>query len=439
MNSDDLLSWSGFWHRPRSSPARIRRWQDARLRRLMRHAWRNVPFYRRRLEALRIGPEEIRGAADLPRLPVLTRADLFEAPFADLLARGTDPAACNVVVSSGTTGEPIRILRTRGEEYTLFAYRLRGQILSGLRPWHTRMKIGSAPQQTLPHRIGVFRCGNVSDRLPPKEIVAELVRQRFDVLYAGPARFESLLAEVDESRLRALRPRLVFCGAEYLSRVTRARLETIFGCPVIDFYGAIEMNLLAWQCRDCGLFHTCDDAVLVEVIRDDGEPAGAGESGRVVATALHSFAMPLIRYDTGDVAQRPTDLPQCRIRFGCIDRIMGRQADYLHMPNGDWLSPHRLAECAEEVPGVRRYQAVQTGPAEIVLKVVTTGDFCEDSVRLLKRNFAELIPSEVRVEVRVVDDIPLTPAGKHRIVQAWRPDGSGAQVARGAGAWPTAR
>jgi len=422
-----LAARPDFWSRPRSSPESIRQYQDSRIRHLVTHAWDNVPFYRRRFEAAGVHPRDIRGAADLTSIPVLHKSDLRES-FDDFLARGTDLASCNMHNSSGTTGEPVRIVRTRREEHALLAVRLRAQVLSGLRPWDLRMKIGSPPALAWPHRIGLFRCTSVSELEPPAFILSRLKNQRPSVIYSAPGILGMLLTPAGEVRLRALCPRLIFTGGELLSRQMRAKLQEVFGCPVVDFYGAVEFNLIAWECRSCGLYHTCDDSVLVEVLKDDGSPAGPGEQGRLVATALHSVAFPLLRYEVGDVVRKPLRAPSCAIRFASIDRILGRMADYLLLPNGHRLSPHRLEEVTDDVPGLRRFQFVQTGPSEILFRIQPGKEFTGDSLHLLRRNLAALLPPGLRVEIRAVEEIALTPAGKHKVVQAWRDSGTEAPV-----------
>jgi phenylacetate-CoA ligase len=425
MSRVEMGYWLGFAQRPFRARARVQMYQDARIRRLIHHAWRNVAFYRRRFEEAGIGPEEIRGGADLARLPILTKADLRACRNGELLAGGVDKASCIAEISSGTTGEPVRFVRTRGEEYALFAHRLRAQVLSGLRPWDVRVKIGSQPVRTLPHRLGLFRCDAVSDGQPHTQILAELEKKQFNVLSAMPGILDILLPLVAESKLRNRHLRRVFCGAELLSAGTRKRVEETLGCRVIDFYGATEVNLIAWECVRCGLYHTCDDAVFAEVLTEDGREARPGEQGRLIVTALHSFAMPLIRYEIGDVVRRPAEAAACRIGFGTIDQIVGRLADHLPLPDGQWLGPCRLIEVAQSIAGVRRFRILQTSPLRVVVEVQREKEFGEEQAGRLRAGFERLLPAEVRVEIREVDDIPLTAGGKLRIVEAWRGGGPG--------------
>jgi phenylacetate-coenzyme A ligase PaaK-like adenylate-forming protein len=69
--------------------------------------------------------------------------------------------------------------------------------------------------------------------------------------------------------------------------------------------------------------HTCDEAALVEVVHD-GRPAADGEQGDVVATALHSYAMPFIRYRLGDIVTRGEQSCACGLPFATIGTIQGR-------------------------------------------------------------------------------------------------------------------
>ena len=80
----------------------------------------------------------------------------------------------------------------------------------------------------------------------------------------------------------------------------RRHITETFAAPVFNLYASNEFNVIAWECQETGELHTCDDGVIIEVLKD-GRPAAAGERGEVVGTNLHSFAMPLIRFRLGDI------------------------------------------------------------------------------------------------------------------------------------------
>ena len=420
MKGFELSGWLDFWRRPRFSPDRIRAYQDARVRRLVEHAWARIPYYRRLMEAAGLRPADIRTRASLARFPITRRRDLQGVPLDDLIAPGVDPEKCIGFSTSGTTGEPVRMLRTRREQYLLFGFRLRAQISSGLRPLDRRVKLGSTPVRLLPHRIGLFRVTNIDLNLGPAEILRRLQELRPHVIYGIPNMLEMLAKTAPAGAVESLRPRLIFSGAEPLHPSLRCELKRLFGCPVIDFYGCHEFNLMAWQCSRCGLYHTSDDSAVVEVLRADGQAAAPGEQGEVFGTALHSYAMPFIRLEIGDVVTRPARRPACEIEFDAIDEIRGRTADFLPLPGGRMLSPYHLSLAVDSVPGVQRYQILQTALDHVRILYVRMEGAGEETGAKIASKCREYLPPEVAIETKAVAHIPLTAAGKHRLVQAFR-------------------
>jgi phenylacetate-CoA ligase len=266
----------------------------------------------------------------------------------------------------------------------------------------------------------LFRISNIDLSLGTSEIFRRLQEQRPDVIYGIPNVLEMLVQAAPRDRLRDLHPRLILSGAERLLPALRDELETVFGCRVVDFYGCHELNLMAWECKRCGDYHTCDDSAIIEVLRPDGQPAGPGEEGEVVGTALHSYAMPLIRIEIGDVVRRPASLRDCGSGFGRICEIVGRAADFLPLSGGRMVSPYPLTLAVDAAPGVRRYRIVQEAPERItVFFVPLHGETAEVARSIVAKCRAEL-PDDIEVQVRAVESIPLTRAGKHPLVQAFR-------------------
>jgi len=415
-----LWKLATMWARPRYSREAIARYQDLQLRRLVRHAWAQVPYYRRLLDGAGVKPEEFRGVEDLSRIPITRHRDLQQIALDDRLALGVDVSKCVRRATSGSTGEPIQIVRTRAEEHLLFGMRLRAQILSGLRPWDKRVKLGAAPDRLLMHRLGMFRMEHIERSLGAEESYCRLKSLGAQVIYGTPTTLDWLVRSIADDRLRELRPRLLFTGAEALSERTRKDLGRVFECPVVDFYGSHELNLMAWQCRHCGLYHTVDDSAVIEILGADGEPAAAGEDGQVVGTALHCYAMPVIRVEVGDIARRGTSKPGCPFGFGVIEAIRGRTVDYLPMPEGGLLNPHPMINAASETAGLLQFQIVQDSVNEVCVLFVGCPGRVDQIGREIQERLRPFLPSTIQLRVQAVDEIALTVAGKHRVVRALR-------------------
>jgi phenylacetate-CoA ligase len=240
----------------------------------------------------------------------------------------------------------------------------------------------------------------------------------------SPEALEEILEDGAHGRRRG--PRHVFTGANQLRPSLRRRAEEIFGASVTDFYGTTECNLIAWECRRCGRYHTVDDSVIVEVIREDGRAAAPGEEGEVLLTALHSFAMPFLRFRIGDLARRPAEPPRCAIHFGALERIEGRVVDYLRFPDGGRLGPFALLDAVDSLHGLGRWQAVQHTETRIELRFEALPGAAEDALgAAIEANCRGILPAEVELEVRAVRSFPAATGGdgsavraKHRFVRS---------------------
>ena len=412
-----LREWLGFWGRPWADPEAIRAWRDRRVRKLVKHAWDNVPYYRRLFEEAGVRPEEIRSAEDLGRIPVTTKRQRQVLPMEDKMARGVDWRRCARHRTSGSTGRPDLVVRTWWEDQVLLLHRLRAGVQLGVRPHHRNVNVGIGDtRRVLPHRLGLFPLTLMDPFLDPKQMVRELVRIRPDFLRARPNVLEMVLAEDTGKELRTIGTKIVFCGSEAMAPATRKRIEEAFGARVVDVYGAHEFNMMAWGCADCGCYHTMDDSVYLEVLKD-GRPAGPGEEGEVVGTALHSFAMPYIRYETGDVARLPASPPPCRISFGAIESLQGRASEFIRLSGGRVINPTQTFQAVREVEGVGRFEVVQTARDSIRITVEPlprAEDPCPEVLWRCRRVFGD----DVRIEVGSVPKLSPGPSEKYRFIRA---------------------
>jgi phenylacetate-CoA ligase len=416
----------------RVSPGEIAAFQSARLRELVAHAHANVPYYRALFERAGVRPGAIRGVDDLAALPTTSRADLQARPVGELVARGVTPDRLVVHRTSGSTGEPLTIRRTWLEERIYVLLRLRALRALGLSPRDRQAVIAIVrpldpmdvrlPQQLL-RLSGLYRKASVDFRQSPAEILEQIGRLRPDVITGPPTVLGTVAqAAFDDAGTRSrpaggnarLRPRLVVAGGELMTSLMRRQIAEGFGAPVRETYGSHEVKLIGWECRETGLLHVADDSVLVEVMREDGRGAGPDETGEVVATALHSFAMPFIRYRLGDLVTRgPAPCP-CGAPFSTIRMIRGRMVDYFPLPGGRVIHPYGLVLPLMRRPWIRQYQLLQERVERIVLRVVAAPCPPRAELAEIERVAQESLGPGVQFAVALVPEIPLEPNGKLR-------------------------
>ena len=244
--------------------------------------------------------------------------------------------------------------------------------------------------------------------------------------------YTSALAAVADDLLRAdlrlsVPLRAVVTIAETLSPDRRRVIEEYFRAPIINRYGLREFG--AWSGQTCSLsgeqFHVNTELVVAEILHQDGSPARPGETGRVVMTDLFNYAMPLIRYDTGDLAVAGSAGCACGRGFPLFGPIQGRSQECLSTPSGRLISPVVLGQYLfvhkDNLDAVSHYQLVQQDRRRACLKVVPSPGWNRQRREQLERDLSELLGSEMEVTIETVSEIPHERSGKRPIIKVNQP------------------
>jgi phenylacetate-CoA ligase len=244
---------------------------------------------------------------------------------------------------------------------------------------------------------------------------ARVLRRKQPRLIFGHAHSVFLLADyLRQHGPAGIRPRGVITSAMVLHSWQRRVIEEVFGCPVTNRYGCEEVSLIACECERHHGLHVNADGVYVEVLRD-GRPARPGEPGSVVVTDLTNRAMPLLRYQVGDVAV-PAERPcPCGRGLPLLERVDGREADYVVTADGELISGISLTEnFALQVPGLAQLQIVQETVRRFRFRIVRGPDFGPSSLERIAALVAERFGPGVAYDCEFVDRIAPERSGKYR-------------------------
>jgi phenylacetate-CoA ligase len=209
---------------------------------------------------------------------------------------------------------------------------------------------------------------------------------------------------------------VVFSTAEVLYDHQRELISNAFGkIPVVDGYGSREGGFISHECPE-GLMHVIDQNVIVEYLRGD-KPVGPGEDGEIVVTHLDNWAMPFIRYRTGDVAQFDTQKCKCGRNLSAMKKIQGRTTDFIITPDGRWQHGLSLIYVMRDIPGVAEFKIIQEAvdDVKVLLKIHKTL-FPEEGKREIIEGFKKRMGQEVNVNIEMVDEIEKDASGKYRYV-----------------------
>ncbi len=403
------------------SESALERIQSRRLRRLVRHAYTEVPYYRDLFDRAGIKVDDIRHARDLAGVPLTTKADLLEVPVDQRTARGVPLDRCRRSLTSGTTGVPLDIYFSREDWTRLNLGIARACAAGGAKPWH---RVASFVGRKHPVRkpswfeyLGLWRGEEISSWCSPDEWIAALRRIQPDVVIGYAVTLRLLAEAVREREIEDVRPRLVVSGSGVLDDFSRKVITAAFGCRVLDFYASYEGGAMAWECSTCGAYHVCADTVILEPVAD-GRPARPGSFGDVVVTNLQSYTMPIIRYRHDDVVIPSSRPRRCGRGLPMIDRVVGRTDDWITLPSGRRLPSHPFYYAVEPAPGIRRWRLVQESLTEIRVDIEPGPAFGSESEALIRRNLADVLEDGMEVRFELVDTLVIPPDRKFRQVRS---------------------
>jgi phenylacetate-CoA ligase len=404
-------------------PHKIAARQRAALQALLQHAYDTVPFYQERFKQIGASPGDIIGMDDLRRLPVLTKADL-RTDKSRLLSTSFDRKDLCCKKTSGSTGVALEVWVDEASMQWKRACTARSDEWSGWRFGERIGMIWGNPDYLQRGWRGLFR--NVVlereyylDTLKMDSAglsrFADVLRSKRPPLLFGHAHSVYLFAEyVRQQGIHDIRPRGIITSAMVLHSWQRAVVEKTFGCKVTNRYGCEEVGLIACECEEHNGLHINSDNLVVETVRD-GRPAAPGEPGSVVVTDLTNRAMPLIRYQVGDVAIRTERRCLCGRGLPLLERIEGREADYVVTTKGELISGISLTEnFALQIVGVTQIQIIQEAVDHFRFRVVRGPEFGPASLQQMTQLVHARFGSEVAYELEFVEKIPQEPSGKYR-------------------------
>lgn len=397
----------------------LRDYQNKLLIPLLRHAREQASFYRERLSPVFRGDE-----VDLTRwdaIPVLAREDA-QRNTAALSARQLPAHAGPVKAeeTSGSTGRPFEHLRNElvGVANTAMTDRtFRWWGLDGdktMASFTSRRKHLAPPpdgSSALGWRVGYSGWHHTIDMWADTDTqIAWLKARKPHYLTAYSS---TLLALAERVRQRGfeLRFEKIISNATAISDEIRDICEEVLGARPHDHYGASEVGSIAAECPHCGLYHINAEANLVEMLREDGNPAAPGEMGRVVVTPLYNYAMPLIRYEVGDYAIAGPARVKCRVKLPTLSRVLGRYRSTFTLTDGRIVYPYVAIGRFRDFISFEQVQVVQTDYDALEVRYVPIDDRPADGAGL-QAYLREAIDNSFHVRVVAVDDIPRAPSGK---------------------------
>lgn len=425
-----LRRWRDQWRHParyaqlaqllavnRLSADALRELQQQRFEGMVRHAVAQTGFYAEHYAACRLGDA---GPISPQDLPLLRKSEMREHLDA-MLARDVDRSIVKTGHTGGSTGTPLNFHYTDAKHELMLAGMKRGFMLSGWRPGDRVLYLWGAQRDVAGRGVFAHDAGAWLDsehalaavEYSESQLAAwlRLVERWRPTLLYGYASALTELARYIQSTGQPPPASLVaaYSTAETLDAEQRDIMQAAFGCKVFNQYGCREVPNIAWECRDGGM-HVFSDLVYLESVpADDG-------NHRLLVTSLTDRVMPFIRYELGDSGQLLDTPCSCGLPYPLMQMSVCRDNDLVITPNGTRMHPSLLNRLLYGMTQIRSYQWVQLAPDRLRLNLVCDGQLSTAAHAQLVCGVQDSLSSMMSLDIEYLDQIPLTPAGKHRYV-----------------------
>lgn len=405
--------------------------QLRQLRHVLVHARKTVPHYQSVFKESGIHrlPEKLDNSI-LQELPILTR-DITQAAEKKLFSNNIpgDHGRVDHKSSSGSTGAPVKFLNTELVRFYWRVFAIRDHF------WQKR---------DFSRRIAVIRRGPKNKGLPPdgfsqndwgppnyktvasgpayylninsplEDQATWLQKKNPEYLLSFPSNIDALVDYMTANNIVLEKLCEVLTVGETVTENLRKKVRQEWNVPVKDIYTCEEAGYIAIQCPENDHYHVQSENVLVEIVDENGKPCNVGEPGNVLITTLHNFAMPLIRYELGDIAEWGNPC-SCGRRLPVLSKIFGRKRNRLVLPDGRREFPH-LGEYDEfeKITGQlpKQFQFIQKSTELIELKLVVDKPLTAAQEAAYTRNIQENFRHPFNVVYSYPDTIPKQANGK---------------------------
>jgi len=392
-----------------------------KLKKLCIYCNEHVPYYRQLFSEIGFRPEEMKRIEDFKRIPIMNK-DVVREHFQELQSDEIKKMNTVLCSTSGSTGTPLKIYLDSNVNRAIFCklWRLWEQEPA----WHigkTLLTI-DGDNVELANKKWYFNPKNRFLYFIPFHMKRSNIQMYYDVvkkynpkiMKGYPSAIYAFGKYLESADLK-LEFKTIFIHSENLLEFQRDFFEKFFRSKVVVQYGNNEKAGLIYGCQN-GRLHSQDDYAFHEILDKEGNDSPIGEEGRLVCTNLYNYAMPLLRYDTRDLANFDDIQCNCGSHFRVVKNITGRASDVIHTKDGRIVS--LIDSAFWKCDNIEMAHIYQPEKGKMVVYLVPAKNYSKDDEDTLMEGLVERCGSTMEIEIKYVksSEIPRTPAGKVRFI-----------------------
>ncbi len=411
-----LLYWRYWlWKSQYWPQEKLFQFQWKLLSKILDHCFENVPYYKHLFKEIGLKRNDITSLDCFKNIPIIDKMkvkahfDLFKATNFPLY----NPKKIH---TTGTTGTPMTFFWDNRSNILELMCQYRHFSWAGYRLGEPFLDIRSVAIDNSKGYKWNWKCQGLefsSDNINSSniEMYAEILRKYRIKLWRGyPLSIDYLCRMLNKADIQDIKPEYVVSVSYGLMDYQRKFIEDWTGVPVCDNYGQNEHIALICQCPEAKGYHIASEYGIVEIIKDNGKPAKPGEQGRIVATGIHNYAFPLLRYDTKDYAIASDKTCSCGRTLPLIEKLTGRIEDFLLDTRENWVSGFGFP--LRGVEGIQKAQIIQTKKDFIKIYLVLENNYTADTDLDIIKKYKLKLGQTMKIKISHVEEVPFPRYGQ---------------------------
>ncbi len=407
------------------SAEKLKQLQDERLRQLLLHAYKNVPYYKDILTAAGVVKEGKVLLENFGNIPILTK-EIIRQQGENLYSRDYLRRKSYTNTSGGSTGEPVNFIQDKKYKEWGMATKRYFMWMLGEELGQREIKLWGSDRDIIVgsltlrsrlinwfHNTRFFNCYRLNTQSLTE--LTELNNTFKPKAYWSYMEAALELADfVSRNKSHFHPPEILISTIGPLTEEVRNKIERSLRCKVYNQYGSREVGAIACECKEQKGLHTFPWWNVVEILGEDNKPV-EGEEGNVIVTTLLNYSMPLIRYEISDVAVAGGYECKCGRNSFMLKNILGRTLGYFKKPNGSLVHSHFLVQALFFKQWIKRFQVIQTDYNRIIIRVERYAKEAPDpcDVDGITEKTKILMGTDCMVDYEFVDEISRAKSGKY--------------------------
>lgn len=383
--------------------------QFKKLKKLLIHSYDTIPYYKRLFDKANITPEDITSLDDISKIPITTKKDLQKLAKEEIVSSIYIHKKLVENRTGGSTGIPLLMYADSHTKYLNNALKLRKFFMNGYKlHWNIGVFTQNlTPKKKIHHLLGMHKEVGIPGKESLKKQVEILSKKQVLFLFGMVSRITEVAEYILENNISLSPKKGIISTSENLTTQDIKLIKNAFGVKPSNSYESEEFANIACQCQEQGGLHVDMDAVIVQT-------RNSQKTGSAVITGLDNFAMPLIRYEIGDIISLSNSSCSCGRNTQMIKKIVGRTNSYVILPSGKKIPGENIETGALSYSDeIQQYQICQNKDLSLTISIVPKKNVKVDQQKII--NKISQTYEKIPVKIKLVKNILPLPSGKRQI------------------------